>query len=81
MPPAYLKGPAVAPMHVQRAGGWCCLGKAKHDAPEVAFKVAKRRNRLGRRNRLRGVNPYRCPQCGQWHLGGRLVGANGHRSR
>jgi hypothetical protein len=70
MPPAYLLGPEVGSVHVHRSGGWFCLGKVRHNGPQVAYKLGKRQNRRGRAARLRVVQSYRCPACQYWHLGG-----------
>jgi hypothetical protein len=73
MPPAYLLGPEVAPVRVHQSGGWFCLGKARHNGPQIAYNISKGRNRRGRATRLRAVRSYRCARCHYWHLGGTWV--------
>jgi hypothetical protein len=73
MPAAYLLGPEIAPIHFYRRGGWFCLGKVRHNGPQLAHQLGERRNRRGRATRLRAVQSYRCPACRYWHLGGGIA--------
>lgn len=41
-----------------------CWGKEAYSSPDLANRVAKRRNRGHRR-----LNVYKCPFCHQWHMG------------
>lgn len=41
-----------------------CFGKESYPTPQLANKVARRRNRGGRR-----LSVYKCPHCHMWHMG------------
>ncbi len=47
-----------------------CDGKEPFDTPALAAKVAKRMKRRDNDGYDKSVpEPYRCPQCGKWHIG------------
>jgi hypothetical protein len=53
------------PKNIRKRELFGCYGKEAYTNPSLAKKVAKRRNRKGRR-----LNVYKCQWCRQWHMGG-----------
>lgn len=55
-------------------GGWHCVGKEAFDSGRDAVRAAKNIERL----RKGGIDSYRCPSCGKFHIG---RGAPKHKLR
>jgi hypothetical protein len=46
-----------------------CEGKPTYPNATVAFRTLRHRNRHSKARKV--LEPYRCPHCGQWHIGGK----------
>lgn len=51
-----------------------CHGKAAYPSGVLAARIA-------RRSKYAGTQPYRCPFCGSFHIGGRPASAKTRRMR
>lgn len=69
MPPAHAKAPNITASAPPYADG--CTGKVRFDSALLAAEVARKRRGFGPATKgdRKTREPYRCENCGRWHLG------------
>ncbi len=77
MSAAYLRGPEAGRVLADERRASSCQGKVAFASPNVARMVADRRNGYADRFPVPS-EPYRCPLCGQWHVGKSRIAGKGN---